>query len=174
VLPLPLNDTDPDYAAFTLANHLLGSGGDSRLWNRIREKEGLSYSVYSTVQWNPIERNSNWVASAIFAPQNRDKVESAFREEIDKALAKGFTQAEFESGKRGLLNFRRLGRAQDARLAAGWSSNLYLDRTYAVAAKVDAALEALTLAQVNQALKRYLKPEQFVLGLAGDFKPVKP
>ena len=174
VLPLPLNDTDPDYAAFTLANHLLGSGGDSRLWNRIREKEGLSYSVYSTVQWNPIEHNSNWVASAIFAPQNRDKVETAFREEIDKALAKGFSQAEFDSGKRGLLNFRRLSRAQDARLAAGWSSNLYLDRTYAVAAKVDAALEALTVAQVNQALKRYLKPDQFVLGLAGDFKPSKP
>jgi zinc protease len=174
VLPLPLTDTDPDYAAFMLANHLLGSGGDSRLWNRIREKEGLSYSVYSSVQWNPIERNSNWVASAIFAPQNRDKVEAAFREEIDKALAKGFTAAEFESGKRGLLNFRRLSRAQDARLAAGWSSNLYLDRTYAVAAKVDAALEALTLEQVNQALKRYLKPDQFVLGVAGDFKPVKP
>jgi zinc protease len=173
-LPVPLNDTDADYPAFMLANHLLGAGGDSRLWNRIREKDGLSYNVYSAVQWNPIEQNSRWMAAAIYAPQNRDKVEAAFREEVSKVLDKGFTQAEFESGKRGLLNFRRLSRAQDARLAAGWAANLYLDRTYAVAAKVDAALEALTLEQVNQALKRYLKPDQFVLGLAGDFKPSKP
>jgi zinc protease len=156
-----------------LANHLLGSGGDSRLWNRIREKEGLSYNVYSAVQWNPIEQNSEWVAAAIFAPQNRDKVEAAFREEVASALSKGFTQAEFESGKRGLINFRRLGRAQDARLASAWATNLYLGRSFALSAKVDAALEALTLDQVNAALGRYLKPEQFVFGLAGDFKSGK-
>lgn len=174
VQPIPLNDRDPDYAAFMLANHLLGSGGDSRFWNRIREKDGLSYSVYSTVNWNPVEQHSEWTASAIYAPQNRDKVEAAFKEEVNRALAQGFTQTEFESGKRGLLNFRRLGRAQDARLASAWASNLYLDRTFALAAQVDAALESLTLEQVNQALRKYLKPEQFVLGLAGDFKPAKP
>lgn len=173
VLPMALSDRDPDYAAFTLANHLLGAGGDSRLWNRIREKEGLSYSVYSTVQWSQLEANSHWVAAVNFAPQNRDKVEAAFREEISRAVTQGFTQAEFESGRRGLLNFRRLGRAQDGRLAAVLGSNLYLNRTFAVAAQVDAALEALTLDQVNQALRRYLKPEQFVMGLAGDFKPAK-
>ncbi len=171
VLPVPLNDLHPDYPAFTLANHLLGSGGDSRLWRRIREKEGLSYSVYSAVQWNAIEPHSRWIASAIYAPQNRDKVEAAFREEIARALKEGFTLAEFEAGKRGLMSFRRLGRAQDARLASAWASNLYLDRTFAIAAKVDAELEALTLDQVNAALRRYLKPEQFVFGVAGDFKP---
>jgi zinc protease len=174
LLPLALTDTDPDYAAFMLANHLLGSGGDSRLWNRIREKDGLSYNVYSAVKWNPQERHSEWVAAAIFAPQNRDKVEAAFRQEIDKALAQGFSQAEFAAGQRGLLSFRRLARAQDARLSAAWVSNLYLDRSFALAGKVDAALEALTLDQVNQALRRYLKPGQFVMGLAGDFKPTPP
>ena len=169
-LALPLNDRHPDYAAFMMANHLFGSGGNSRLWNRIREKEGLSYNVYSTVQWNPIEENSQWMAAAIFAPQNRAKVEKAFKEEVEKALAQGFTQAEFESGKKGLLSFRRLARAQDNRLAASWASNLYLDRTFAESARVDAALESLTLDQVNSALRRYLHPDQFVMGVAGDFK----
>ncbi len=168
-LSLPLTDQDPDYAAFMLANHLLGSGGDSRLWNRIREKEGLSYSVYSVVQWNAIEPNSEWAASAIFAPQNRDKVELAFKEELARALKDGFTPAEFESGRRGLLNFRRLGRAQDGRLAGALAGNLYLNRSFALAAKTDAALEALTLTQVNAALRRHLRPEALVTGVAGDF-----
>ena len=167
---LPLSDRDADYPALMLANHLLGGGGDSRLWNRIRERDGLSYSVHSGIQWSPQEAHSDWTTTAIFAPQNRDKVETAFREEIERALKQGFTQAEFESGKRGLLSFRRLGRAQDARLAAGWVSNLYLERDFAVSARVDAQLEALTLAQVNAALRRHLQPGQFVFGFAGDFK----
>ncbi len=168
-LALPITDQHPDYAAFMLANHLLGSGGDSRLWNRIREKEGLSYSVYSAVQWSPLDANSEWVASAIFAPQNRDKVEQAFKEELARALKDGFTQAEFDAGRRGLLNFRRLSRAQDGRLAGGLAGNLYLGRDFSLAAKVDATLEALSLDQVNAALRRYLKPEAMVTGVAGDF-----
>ncbi len=168
-LALPLTDQHPDYPAFMLANHLLGSGGDSRLWNRIREKEGLSYSVYSAVQWSPLEPNSEWVASAIFAPQNRDKVEQAFHEELARALKDGFTQSEFDAGRRGLLSFRRLGRAQDGRLAGGLAGNLYLGRDFSLAAKVDAALESLSLDQVNAALRRYLKPEAMVSGVAGDF-----
>jgi zinc protease len=170
-LSLPLNDRHPDYPALMLANHLLGNGGDSRLWNRVREKEGLSYNVYSAIQWNPIDENSQWLAGAIFAPQNREKVEKAIMEELSKALKDGFSQTEMDAGRRGLLNFRRLSRAQDARLASGWIGNLYLQRTFADSARVDAALEALTLPQVNEALRRYIKPDQLVRGVAGDFKP---
>jgi len=173
-MALPLNDRDPDYAALMLANHLFGSGGDSRLWNRIREKEGLSYNVYSAVQWNPIEANSQWSASAIFAPQNRDKVEKAFKEELQRSLAEGFNQTELDAGRKGLLNFRQLSRAQDERVAAGWVNNLYLKRTFADSAMVDAALQALTLEQVNRAWRKFIKPEQVLLGLAGDFKAEKP
>ncbi|MBH1986943.1 MAG: insulinase family protein [Burkholderiales bacterium] len=173
-LPLALSDRDPDYAALMMANHLLGGGGDSRLWRRIREKDGLSYSVYSAIQWNPLEANSEWVAAAIFAPQNRDKVEQAFREEIQRALKEGFTAAELEAGQRGLLSFRQLGRAQDARLAAAWAANLFMGRDFSVSAKVDEQLGQLTLEQVNQALRRHLQPDRFVIGVAGDFQAKSP
>ena len=169
-LPLPLSDTHPDYPALMLANHLLGGGGDSRFWNRIREKDGLSYSVYSAIQWNAEEPHSHWLVSANFAPQNKAKVLAALKEEIMRARLNGFSQDEFNAGKRGLLSFRRLSRAQDGRLAAAWVSNLHLQRTFAVSAQVDEALAKLTLSQVNEALRRYIQPDQFVVGVAGDFK----
>ena len=168
---IALNDTDADYPAMSMANYLLGSGGSSRLWKRIRETEGLSYDVRSSVAWNNFEPNSSWSASAIFAPQNRAKVEAAFREEVARALKDGFTAQELAEGQSGLLAFRRLSRAQDDALAAQLASNLYLDRTFALSAKVDAAMAALTPEQVNAALRKYLKPEDFVLVFAGDFKP---
>ncbi len=170
-LPLPLNDTDADYPALSMANYLLGSGGSARLWKRIRETEGLSYDVRSQIDWFNIDRNSTWQASAIFAPQNRAKVEAAFREEVARALQDGFTERELAEGQSSLLNYRKLSRAQDGSVAFALANNLYLDRTFALAAKVDAALGALTLEQVNAALRKYLTPDKFVSVYAGDFKP---
>ena len=166
-----LTDLDADYPALTMANHLLGVGGSSRLWKRIRETEGLSYGVGSSIAWNNLERNSPWQASAIFAPQNRAKVEAAFIEEVARALKDGFTAQELSEGQTSLLNFRRLSRAQDAGVVQALANNLYLGRTFALSAKVDAVLAALTLEQVNAALRQYVTPDNFVSAYVGDFKP---
>jgi zinc protease len=170
LLPVALKEGDDEYAAFMMANYLLGSGGNSRLWKRIREKDGLSYDVYAYVDWNPYEAHSTWNAGAIFAPANRAKVETAFKEELTRALKDGFTAKELEEGKAGLLNFRRLSRAQDGNLSSALARNLDLDRTMAFAAQVDSRLAALTLEQVNAALRRHVDPARLVLGVAGDFK----
>ncbi|HJW11616.1 MAG TPA: insulinase family protein, partial [Albitalea sp.] len=170
-LPVPLSDNDADYPALMMANYLLGNGGNSRLWRRVREAEGLSYDVRSQVRWSSEEPHSEWQGSAIFAPQNMGKVEAAIKAELARALKDGFTADELAQGKRGLLNFRRLSRAQDASIAGLWARNLYLGRTFAISAKVDAALAQLTLAQVNAALRKYVTPDQFVWVFAGDFKP---
>lgn len=167
---IPLTDLDTDYAALMTANYLLGGSGSSRLWTRIREKDGLSYGAGSYMKWSQFEPNSSWGAYAIFAPQNRPKVEKAFREEVARALKDGFTAAELAEAKRGLISKRQLARAQDDALAAGLAGNLYLGRDFAVSQKVDDAIGALTLGQVNAALRKYVKPDGFVLGFGGDFK----
>ncbi len=167
---LPLSDNDADYVPLLMANYLLGTGGNSRLWVRIREKGGLSYDVRSTISWNSYEANSAWTATAIFAPQNRAKVEEAFKDEVARALKDGFTQKELDEGRNGLLNFRRLSRAQDGNLAGSLANNLKLNRTFALSQKIDDGIKALTLEQINSALRKYLKPDQFVIGFGGDFK----
>lgn len=169
--PIPLNDADADYPALAMANFLLGGGGNSRLWKRIREGEGLSYDVRSQMEWNGVEQNSQWIGSAIFAPQNQAKVEKAFREEVARAQKEGFTAQELAEGQRGLLNFRRLSRAQDGSVAGAWVRNLYLGRTFQYSAEVDEKLAKLTLADVNEALRKYLTPDKVVSVFAGDFKP---
>jgi zinc protease len=165
-----ISDRDPDYAALMMANYLLGGGGNSRLWKRIREGEGLSYDVRAGIGWSSFEANSPWEASAIYAPPVRAKVETAFREEIARALKDGFTAQELSEGQRGLLNFRRLSRAQDSSVSAALANNLYLGRTFAYSGQIDAAIASLKLEQVNAALRKYVKPDDFVLAFAGDFK----
>jgi len=169
-LHLPLSDNDAVYPALMLANFIFGSGGDSRLFKRIREREGLSYDVYSAMDWGDVDAHTLWFGGAIFAPSNGDKVEQAYRDELALAIKEGFSEQEVAAAKMALLNFRRLARAQDARLAQALQRNLELDRTFAFAGRIDAALGALQAGPVSQALRAQIKPELMAFMLAGDFK----
>ena len=137
----------------------------------MREKEGLSYDVRSGVAWSSREPNSPWQASAIFAPQNRARVEAAVREELARALKDGFTPQELDQAKKGLLALRRLSRSQDANLAAALAVNLDLGRSFEMSQRVDDAIAAATLEEVNAALRKYLDPQRIVFAFGGDFKP---
>ncbi|VCU69875.1 Peptidase M16 inactive domain protein [Pigmentiphaga humi] len=170
-LPVQLQDTDADYAAAMLANYLLGSSETSRLWMRVREREGLSYNVRSSLSVSSYEPSSQWSMYAIYAPSNRARLETAIKEETERVLREGFTEEEVKDGIASLMNLRHLARAQDARLAGAWSDYLDLDRTFAFAAESDRRLQALTAAQVNAALRKYFKPEDFSTAVAGTFQP---
>ncbi len=169
-LPMPVSDRNADYAALVVANHIVGGGGNSRLWNRIRETEGLSYDVRSHVAWNPYEANSTWVSTAIFAPQNRAKVEAAWKQELARSVKDGFTQKELDEAKSGLLMSRRLSRAQDPTTAFALRGQLELDRTFALTQQVDEQIGALTLEQVSAAWRKHFDPARLVVGWGGDFK----
>ncbi|MDQ2778424.1 MAG: insulinase family protein [Pseudomonadota bacterium] len=169
-LALPVSDRSPDHAALMLGNYIFGQGGSSRLWKRIRESEGLSYDVRSSLGFSSIDENTSWNLSAIFAPQNQPKVETALREELARSVKGGFTQAELDAGRAGLLNYRQLSRAQDAGVAGAMARNLYLDRSFAFDQATDAAIQALTLEQVNAAWRDRIHPDQLVIGWGGDFK----
>jgi len=166
-----LTENDPDYAALTIADWMLGGGADfaARLVARIRVKEGLSYGVGSQLSVNIKERGANWTAFAIAAPQNVTKVEAAFQEEVAKARKEGFTEAELKAAKSGAIQQRAQQRAQDRSLAAGWMSNLEFDRTYAFSKVFEDKILALTLAEVNAALNKYIDPAKITIIKAGDF-----
>jgi len=165
-----MRDDHAEFPAMLLANYLLGGTSSSRLAERVREKEGLSYSTGSSYGASPLDESAWFRVSAIFAPQNRTRVETAIREEITRAVKVGFTAQEVESGKKGLLEQRRLARTQDRGLAARITSYLFLGRTFAWDADLEAKITALTPAQVNAALAKYIDPAKLSLVAAGDFK----
>ena len=172
-LPLEIQDTHPDFPALTLANFLLGSSETSRLWMRVREKEGLSYNVRSSLSVSAFEPRASWSVYAIFAPENRARVETAIAEELARAVKEGFTEKEIQDGINALLNLRKLSLAQDPNLATTWTAYLDRARTFAWAADINGKIAALTPAQVHDAVRKYLKPDQFSSVAAGDFDKKK-
>jgi zinc protease len=167
---LPLRDDNPDFPALVLGNYLLGGTSSGRLPMRVREKEGLSYSTYSYLSAGALDAAGAFGVSAIFAPQNRDRVERAVREELARALADGFTDAEVEAARKGLLEARRVQRGQDGALAGRLSNYLYLGRTFAWDVDLERRIAALSAAEVRDALRRHIDPAQLSVLKAGDFR----
>lgn len=167
-MPLNLRDDDPRYPALVLANYLLGGSETSRLWNRVRVEEGLSYSVYSNAQVSSYEPSGSWSIYAIHAPENSRKLERIIGEELNRVLENGFTEEEVTEGIRSLLNYRRLGRTNDSTLASVWLRYLDLDRSFAWNAEQDEKIAALTAKEVNGVLRELLKPGLFSTAIAAD------
>ena len=168
---LRMRDDDPDFPAMILANYLLGGSASARLPARVREKEGLSYSTSSGFSASPLDELASFRVNAIFAPQNRARVEAAIGEELSRAAREGFGEAEVESGKKALLEARRLARTQDRALAGRLSLYVYLGRTFAWDTAFEARIASLTPAEVNAALRRRFDPARLAKFFAGDFPP---
>ena len=170
VQAMRMGDDHADYPALALANFMLGGGFlNSRLATRIRQKDGLSYGVGSGFSAHPIDETARFTAYAIFAPENGNKVVAAFKEEIARALESGFTDEEVAAAKRGMLDSAMNSRANDGTVAAQLGSNLFFDRTMAFVAAQEAAIEALTPADVHAALKRHLDLAKMSIFRGGDF-----
>jgi len=168
-LPLALQDTHPEYVPLQLANRVLGGGVKSRLFDRLRQKDGLSYGAGSQLSASTFEPSGMWVMYAIYAPQNLGKLKAGVQEELAKFVKEGITAEELADAKKGWQEERKISRAQDRALAANHVAQTAANRTMAYTEKVDAQIEATTLEEVNAAIRKTLDPSKFLHVYAGDF-----
>ena len=141
---------------------------NSRVMERIRQKDGLSYGGGSSLTAGEIDPVGSFSISATAAPQNLEKLEIAVKEELTRALKEGFTADELAKAKSGLLQQRVQGRSSDGAVASGWNSNLYLKRTWAWSQAMDDKIQTLTVEQVNDAFRRYIDPAKMSVFIAAD------
>lgn len=169
---MPISDADPDYPALALAHYILaGSQAASRVFKRLRGQEGLTYTMASSLNAQPQDRYATWIAQSISAPQNIERLQRAWREEIDRALRDGFTQTELDEYRPGLLESYSRPRSNDVLLAGILQSRRFAGRTMAYDEDLERKIAALTPDQVTAALRKYLSPKDIVIARAGSFAP---
>ncbi|MFG6458170.1 M16 family metallopeptidase [Roseateles sp. BYS96W] len=176
-LLLPMRDDDVDHAALRIAAHVLGASGfDSRLMTRLRQKEGASYGAGAWMSVSSREPSATLGTYAIFAPEARGRVEAALNDELTRFVRDGITQAELDTAKRAMKAQSDTWRSEDAAVAGAIAGHLERGRQFKWDAELDARGEALTLAQVNAAIKRWIDPTKANWSWAGDFDkaPAKP
>jgi zinc protease len=168
---LAMNDQDANYPALVLGSYVLGGSSlSSRLGDRVRQKEGLSYGVGSFFFAGSEDKVAQFMLYAIANPANVPKVEKAIREEIDRLLKDGIPAEEFGRAQQGLLQSRELSRSSDTYVIGRLRRSLRMDQTLAFDEELDRRLAALKATEVQAALKEHFDPERLVIVVAGDFE----
>jgi zinc protease len=171
-MPIEMRDSHPDYPALVFGNYILGSGPASRLFGRIRQREGLSYGVGSGFNASPRSDGATFTVNAIAAPQNIAKVEASVRDELANVLREGYTKEEFDAAKVSWAQGRQISRAQDPGLVGTLGLWTHVGRTMAWDADFEAKVAALTKEQVREAMNRHLDVNKMTFMKGGDFDAV--
>lgn len=164
----PMRDDHPDYLALKLANYLFGETMNSRLVNRIREKEGISYGAASSIEISRYEDNASLNIYAMASPHSINRAEKAIMEEWQKILDQGFSLQELSLAKESMwLSFNN-SLANDVFLANALAHDLEFDRDFFRREQNMLAIKELTSADLNEAMNKWWSNAQFAIVLAYD------
>ncbi len=157
---------DPDYFALTVGNYILGGGGFvSRLTSEVREKRGLTYSVYS--YFSPARHAGAFTVGLQTRPDQAAQAVQVAKDVLSQFVADGPTDAELQAAKDNLIGGFALRIDSNRKLLdnvanIAWN-NLpldYLDTWTQAVAKV-------TVADVRLAMARHLQPDRMVTVVLG-------
>lgn len=161
-----LQMNDPDYLALETATSILGGKFTARLMSIVRDQEGLTYGIYSSLAGS-ILADGWWVLNANFSPSLLDKGLTSTRRELNRWINEGITQAELDAEKIYAAGSAKVDLANTNSLA---NVILMTAQRNAPLKSIDDSpqqINALTLEQVNNAIKKYIQPKKIWTVLAG-------
>jgi len=157
---------DPDYMAATVLNHIWGGGSfTSRLWQEVREKRGLTYSVYSML--STPKASAGLIGATSTKNERAAESLSVIAEEAERMASEGPTEDELEKAKKYLVGSYALRFDTSTKIAGhllqlqqeGFGPD-YLDRR-------NAEIEAVSLEDVRRVAKRLLGDGRFLVAVVG-------
>jgi zinc protease len=169
-MTVKLSDDDPDYAAMVIANFIFGGSGGSRLFKRIRDKEGLSYGINSSLSVPQKDDGAVFMIGAISNPANVPKLQASVKDELARTLKDGFTPDEVAGAKKSWLDEQMVTRSEDGAVLTILTVCERFDRTLKWNEALEAKVAALTPEQVSAVFRKYVDLSAMSYVKAGDFK----
>jgi zinc protease len=164
--------SDPDFLALTVGNYTLGGGGFvSRLYSEVREKRGLSYSVYS--YFSPGLHAGAFSVGLQTRPDQAAQAVAVSRDIVAQFVREGPTEQELQAAKSNLIGGFALRLDSNRKLLDNVANIAWNDLPLDYLDTWTAAVERLTVADVKAAFARVLNPETMVTVVVGgrDTKP---
>ncbi|MDZ8066524.1 MAG: pitrilysin family protein [Nostoc sp. DedQUE08] len=161
-----INRYDPRFHAALVLNQILG--GDtlsSRLGAEVRDRQGLSYGIYSSFQ--ALKNAGTFLIEMQTSPEDSSKAIASTRQILQQIHQQGVTALEVETAKHTLISNYNVSLANPEEL----TDRILMNEVYGLD-KVELhsftdKIQKVTLAQVNQAARELLHPDQIVVVTAG-------
>ena len=158
--------SDPDFYPIYVGNYILGGGGFvSRLNDEVRQKRGLSYSVYS--YFSPALHAGAFTLGLQTRPDQATQAVRVAREVVEAFVRDGPTESELLAAKANLAGGFALTIDSNRKLLANVASVVWNGLPLDYLDGWPARVEAVTLAQIRAAFQRHLQPQRMVTVVVG-------
>ena len=157
---------DPDTQALRIGTAALGSGFTGRLMANVRDKEGLTYGIYSAVT-SDTYADGDWRIGAQFAPELLEKGLASTKRQLTAWYQNGITEAELTNNKGKYVGSYKLGLSTTGGMATTIINTMNRDLPLSYIDNYGNTINSLNLAQVNGAIKKHLDPDKMVIIKAG-------
>jgi len=174
-LPIGIDRNHEDYYPLMLGTYILGGNFSARLMQTVRDEQGLTYHIQSTLGGVDNGNDGYWLIGGSFAPQMVEQGYNASIEQLDKWLEGGVTQAELDAKKSTITGSYKVGLATTRGLAGQILSNSERGRAIDYLDVFTELINEITLDEVNDAIKKYIDKDRLVFVAAGSLdKDGKP
>lgn len=162
---IALSRSDPDYFPFEVANHIFGGGINSRLFKTVRGDQGLAYNVSSGMAL--LREKGPFYINLQTEGHQKQKAVDLVKKMLLEFMEKGPSKAELDAAKHHLVqNFILELSSNQATLASLIDIGFYgLPLNYL--SIYQNKIESVTAQQIEDALKKHLSPERFILITVG-------
>ena len=162
----------PYYEEALLMNYILGGGGfSSRLMERIRAKEGLTYSIRSS--FSPMLRAGLFSISTFTRPENTARTIEAIVDEVRRMVREGVREEEVEKAKSYYIGHFPLSLETTSQVSSLLSSMLFYGLGEDYPERFLSKIRGLTARQINPVIARVLFPENLVTVVVGNEQALK-
>lgn len=156
---------DADWPARLVANFIMGGDFSSRLNNRLRVQDGLTYGAFSF--FSNGMASGPWAAMVQVNPANIDAAVSATVEELELISTEGITQEELDLAKSYLTGNFPVRLSTNGAVAALLTESVYLGKGVNYIEDYEAVINAVSLEQVNAAADSFMDPAALNLVICG-------
>jgi zinc protease len=168
-LPAPLHRDADDFYAASLANSALGESTlSSRLGMQVRDIEGLTYGINSRFR-SPSLVAGAWYVGVTLNPTNVERAIASTLEVLRKYVAEGITPEELADQKSAAVGSFKVGMATNGGLARVMWNAEFFDLGADFVDRYEQIVNTVSIDQVNTAIRKYFRPDELTIVIAGDY-----
>ncbi|MFY1665571.1 M16 family metallopeptidase [Pseudomonas sp. Pseu.R1] len=170
---LGIDRADPDYAALSLGNSILGGGGfGSRLMTEVREKRGLTYGVSSG--FTPMQAQGPFMIGLQTRAELSENTLKLVKDVTRDFLANGPTQKELDDAKRELAGSFPLSTASNSAIVGQLGAIGFYNLPLNYLEDFMTQSQSVTVEQIKAVMNKHLNVDNLVIVTAGPTVPQKP
>lgn len=157
---LSVDRSHKDFDKLLLFNKIFGQGMNSRLFS-IRQKTGICYTMHADMLLEADRYPGMVCISAIVSPDRVQELEEILHKTILE-VADSLTQKEIDEAKRAIVNYYADLYSTNNSIITAFENIIYFDYPFDYYEKRKATLDAITLDEVKEAVKRVLDPQKLI------------